>query len=190
MYNANLLNAKLATWATVLQSYQIIIYGFSVGLAILWQRHLMLQRDRHYNRPIISRLPEFVASFVPDRIPNRAVVPYLCGFFIIVGTLVYSLFMMIDGQYDGADVARNLFKTGIFLVIITTKAWFGPVVLSLSVAYAFWLLVNGQTLAWFPALHTLLHWAFQDLPANTVVLYSFSTLLYLLGASLYDTWHH
>ncbi len=178
------------------RDYRIVFYGIVVTIGVLWQWYLLTETDPKRQGYANRMLPRFIAKVVPNRIPRRAVIPYVFGIFIIIGTVVYSSFEFAEsnGSYGSAeaDWFINLIKATSFAVIIVAKAWFGPALLSFSLVYVVHQLsrapttLSDATLEWLPILHDLLDSIFKILPDNIYVIYSFIILIYIAVTSLHD----
>lgn len=169
------------------RDYLIIVYGVLVGVGILWQRHLFKEKDHYRQRAAYDMLPYFIASVVPDKVPKRAVIPFVFGIFVIIGTVVYSSFELSTYSFNGDDWWRNVFKATFLAVILVAKAWMGPALISISIAYGIHLLSHGASLEWMPILQQLLDWIFRSLPDVIYVIYSFVSLSYVAVTSITDS---
>jgi len=168
------------------RNYLIVVYGILVGVGFLWQRHLFKEKDPYRQGSAYNVFPYFIASIVPDNVPKRAVIPYVFGVFIIIGTVVYSSFELGSYGFNGDDWWRNVFKAAFLAAILVLKAWFGPALVSLSIAYAIHLLSHGAGLEWMPILQGLLDWIFKSLPDVIYIIYSFVSLSYIAITSITD----
>ncbi|HIE01088.1 MAG TPA: hypothetical protein EYP59_12510 [Thiotrichaceae bacterium] len=183
------------------RDYRIVFYGIFVTIGVLWQWYLLTETDPKRQGYANRMLPRFIAKVVPNIIPRRAVIPYVFGIFIIIGTVVHSSFELADsyGIYFNEEMLSakrgwwiNFFKATLLGVIIVAKAWLGPALLSFSLVYVVHQLsrapttLSDATLEWLPILQDLLDSIFKSLPDNIYVIYSFIILIYIAVTSLHD----
>lgn len=169
------------------REYLVLIYGLIVGLSILWQRHLLVSEDPYRSRSSHLMLPTFLASIIPDKVPRRAVIPYIFGVFIIIGTVVHSSFELNRYNFDTNDWWDNVLRAGLFFFLIVFKAWFGPALIGISIAYSIHLLSNHEKLEWMPIFQQLLDLVFKSLPEPIYIIYTIIILSYMAISSVTDS---
>lgn len=164
----------------------LVLYGVIVVLGISWQWNLL--RKDYYYRDTSYRyyIPEYFSLLIPHFIPKRVIVPYVFGIVVFVGTLILSSFELYTYGifFSESDWVENVLKAGIFFLIIILKSWFGPLLLSVSISYAIYLLSHGELISWVPILQELIDWIFSSLPDAVYILYVFVVLLYSALSSI------
>jgi len=151
----------------------ILIIGVLMLIGIVWQYHLIGEKDGNWEDP-----------------PKRMIVPFLLGLVVILGVFVYSLIGMCDSKKAAFTFETLLlwnFKSIVFVVFMNLKSYLGPVVASFVACCEVYFLFEYGELRPLPLLSALAEWVFEFGPEWLAGTYLVLQTVYCLVSSGIDT---
>ena len=176
--------APLRLLAREYRGVLIMLYGGIVLGGLLWQRYLLRERDPERRGSGRRLLPAFVATAIPYKVPRRAVLPWLFGMLVVTGTAVYSGF---ESGFLTPEWWQNVIGALALSAVLVFKAWFGPAVVSLSLAYSIHALTQGGAIQWLPIIQGVVEWCLRGLPDSIYQFYTYASLAYVAATSIGDS---